>query len=84
MDFNIIQNFANEIDTVTTMITLINALIHIIFAGAVAKDSGHLHKQGHPIFLVSGITWAFATLVGGVIIATIYWLLHHSRLSNFK
>ena len=80
MDFNLTNNFINEINHVSLLITVISALIHIIFAGAVARDSGHLNKQGHPIFLVSGITWAFATLVGGVIIAAIYWVLHHSKL----
>ena len=75
-----LPTLANEMNLIKTLVTVVTALIHLIFAGAVAKDSAYLNKLGQPIFLVSGITWAFATLMGGVIIATIYWILHHSKL----
>jgi len=77
MTFNLLQNFANEIQSISAMVLLINAVIHIIFAGAVAKDAGQLHKRGESIKLVSPMTWAFATLVGGVFIAIGYWFMHH-------
>lgn len=58
----------------------ISAILHVIFAGAVAKDAGYWQKQGCRPILVSGITWAFATLVGGVLVVFFYWLIHHSTL----
>lgn len=57
-------------------------VIHLAFAGGVAKDAGNLHKIGQPPCLVPGITWAFATLLGGPFIAVSYWLLHHSNLTR--
>lgn len=77
MTFNLLQNFADEIQSISAMILLINAIIHIIFAGAVAKDAGQFSKRGEHTKLVSPMTWAFATLVGGVFIAIGYWFMHH-------
>lgn len=57
---------------------LLSAMVHVIFAGAVAKDSGNLAKLGHPTLLVSGMVWALATLIGGVWVAAIYWFMHRS------
>jgi len=71
-----------DMNNITFFLTLVNALLHIIFAGAVAKDAGNLTKTHQRTILVSGITWAFATLLGGVFIAAIYWLIHHSTLTR--
>ena len=61
---------------------IINFFLHVIFAGAVARDAGSLYKRGCPTILVSGVTWSFATLIGGVFIAAIYWILHHSSITR--
>jgi hypothetical protein len=74
----ILQNLSGSIQTLQLVLLVINALLHILFAGAVARDAGRLAKQGIPTFLVSGVTWAFATLVGGVWVVAIYWLVHRS------
>lgn len=76
------NQFSNQIQTFFYLIMLINGLLHIIFAGAVARDAGNLYRLGLKPVLVSAPTWAFATLIGGVFIATIYWLLHHSTLTR--
>ncbi|MBY0545394.1 MAG: hypothetical protein K2Q14_07605 [Gammaproteobacteria bacterium] len=73
---------ANSMQTLQFVVLIITALLHIIFAGAIAKDTGRLAKQGIPTFLVSGITWAFATLVGGLWVVAIYWLVHRSSLTR--
>ncbi len=80
MDVNLFSYISGPLETVKLALVVINALLHIIFAGAVAKDAGKLEKIGHPTFLVSGVTWAFATLLGGVFIAAIYWFMHHLNL----
>lgn len=76
------QHFAGQIQTFLYLIALINGILHLIFAGAVARDAGSMNRLGQKTVLVSAPTWAFATLVGGVITATIYWLLHHSTLTR--
>lgn len=76
------KQFSTQIQTFFYLIMLINGLLHFIFPGAVARDAGNLYRLGQKPVLVSAPTWAFATLIGGVITATIYWLLHHSTLTR--
>lgn len=64
------------------LLFFVNALLHLAFAGAVAKDAGQLQKIHQKTALVSGATWAFATLLGGVITASIYWFIHHSIITR--
>lgn len=79
MNFNLAQNFVNEMESIQLMIVVINAILHIIFAGAVAKDAGQLAKRGRHTVLVSSVTWAFATLIGGPLVAVGYWFMHHFK-----
>ena len=76
------KQFGTQIQTFTYIIMLINGVLHLIFAGAVAKDAGNLYKIGQKPVLVSAPSWAFATLIGGVFTATIYWILHHSAFTR--
>lgn len=76
------QQFSVQIQTLSYLLFIINILLHVIFSGAVAKDGGRLQRLGHKTALVSPYTWAFATLLGGVFIAAIYWFIHHSTLTR--
>ena len=76
------QQYGNQIQTFYYLLLLINAILHLIFAGAVARDAGGLYKLGQRPALVSAATWAFATLIGGIITAAIYWFIHHSTLTR--
>ncbi|KTC65554.1 Uncharacterised protein (plasmid) [Legionella adelaidensis] len=78
----LVQKFSAQIQTFYYLILLISAILHVIFAGAVARDAGNLYNLGQKPALVSGPTWAFATLIGGVITAAIYWFIHHSTLTR--
>jgi hypothetical protein len=78
----LVQQYSNQILTFNYLILLINIILHVIFAGAVARDAGNLNKVGQRTALASGFTWAFATLIGGVITAAIYWFIHHSTLTR--
>ena len=80
---NILGSIAGELQAIGWMILIINAILHIIFAGAVARDAGHLQKRGIRTHLVSGLTWAFASLVGGVFVAAIYWFMHHINWARY-
>lgn len=76
------KQLGGQIETFFYLIAIINGILHFIFAGAVARDAGNLYRTGQKTVLVSAYTWAFATLIGGVFTATIYWILHHSTLTR--
>lgn len=78
----LLQNIATEWQSILVLITIITAIIHIIFAGAVAKDAGKITKAGVATQLVSPMIWAFAVLVGGVPIAAVYWFIHHVNFAR--
>lgn len=77
-----LSQYGSQIQTGYTLILIINGILHLIFAGAVARDAGNLYRVGQRPALVSAATWAFATLIGGVITAAIYWFIHHSNLTR--
>lgn len=70
------ETLSQEMNTVHLLILAINAMVNIIFAGAIAKDAGDYHKKFGATHLVNGTVWAFATLVGGIFVAGIYWFMH--------
>jgi hypothetical protein len=76
------NQFSGQIQTFWQLIMIINGILHVIFAGAVARDAGNLYRLGLKPVLVSAPTWAFVTLIGGVYTATVYWLLHHSTFTR--
>jgi len=80
----ILQNYSTQMQHLQLLLMIINGLVHLVFAGAVARDAGLLHKLGRKPALVSAHVWAFATLIGGVFVASIYWFIHHSNLTISK
>lgn len=79
---DLISQFSMQIQNFMYLLMIVNALVHVIFAGAVARDAGELYKMGSGPALVSGPSWAFATLIGGVMVAAVYWFIHHSTLTR--
>lgn len=77
-----VAQYSNQIQTFNILLLAISAILHLLFAGAVARDAGNLYQLGQRPALVSAATWAFATLLGGVVTAAIYWFIHHSTLTR--
>lgn len=77
----LLQFVSGQLKHVELLLFVINGLVHVFFAGGVARDAGLLHQLGRRPALVSAHVWAFATLVGGVMVAGIYWFIHHSTLT---
>ena len=58
---------------------MITVVVHLLFAAGVAQSA---NRRVTPTQLVPGIVWAIATLGGGVLVATAYWLIHSSNLAR--
>lgn len=78
----ILEQYNTQLANLQHLLLIINALIHLLFAGAVARDGGYILKNGQKTALVSPAIWAFSTLLGGVITAAVYWFIHHSTLTR--
>lgn len=85
-----IQSFITELINIlppsaivfwTTLFVVLSIIEHIVFGFGVYLDVLRLRKEGRRIFFVHTSIWFFATLIGGVFVAGIYWVLHHSRLN---
>jgi len=79
---DLLNQFSTQIATFQTLLLLINLILHFLFATAVARDAGNLYRIGLRPAMVSAPTWAFATLLGGIWTAAIYWFIHHSTLTR--
>lgn len=78
----LVETYSAQLTSIYYLMLLVNAVLHIIFAGAVAKDGGNLQKIGQKTLLVSPYIWAFSVLVGGVFVAVVYWFMHHSTFTR--
>ena len=60
---------------------ILTVIIDVAFACAVFRDADSLwQSERRKTFLVGGLVWALATLLGGVFVAGVYWVIHHSAL----
>ena len=55
----------------------LTAIVHLTFASAVFKDA---QRNRNRQFVLPGV-WYLATLLGGVFVAAVYWVMHHSSLN---
>ena len=61
---------------------VLTAILHMICAIMIFQDAeAYRSRSGKSLFLVNGAIWALATLLGGIFIVGIYWLIHYSTLN---
>ena len=84
LNFTVLQNSelvggANAV--AVSLVGILALIIHIAFAYAVWRDAKLMKRSfGRGTFLVNGLIWGLATLQGGVFVAGLYWVIHHSSL----
>jgi hypothetical protein len=64
----------------TMLSWFITISVHVAFAVGVWADSSSLFRRGAAPVLAGPFWWMLATLVGGVVVAGVYWVMHHSNL----
>lgn len=70
--------WAKSVSGISILIVLLTAIVHVCFGVAVYLDAKRLRRK--PI-LVPPVVWSLAAILGGLFVAAVYWVIHHSRLN---
>ena len=81
MNFNFGPQSAGIIQLVAVAFFLTTAIIHIMFAIGVFQSASKLGRN-RGVHFVPEFVWMLATLLGGVFVATAFWVIHHSNLNS--
>ena len=57
-------------------------LVHLAFSAAVFNDANKLQREHDSLAFVNSWLWSLAVLVGGVFVALVYWVIHHSTIAK--
>ena len=85
MNFNfsnrgLMSELAGLFELIVFAVVIITVVVHVSFAIGVFQDAS---RRSKPRVLAAGPIWALATLIGGVFVATAYWLVHYSQLTKY-
>ena len=64
-----------------SVILMLSVTVNVFFAFGVYSDALRLRRTIRTTILVNPAVWLFATVLGGVLVAAVYWILHHSTLN---
>lgn len=60
---------------------VVTLIVHVCFATGVAIAIRQMKESGRKPWFVSIEVWVLASLIGGVLIAALFWLMHYSALA---
>ena len=80
MNFNLPSELGPIAIIVVGAFWFITIIIHIAFTVAVHRDAAALNRKGTGTLYVGPVVWCLSVLLGGVFLAAIYWVIHHSDL----
>ena len=60
---------------------VVTIVVHVCFATGVAVAIRQLRASGQRPRFVSIEVWVLASLIGGILIAALFWLMHNSALA---
>ena len=78
MNFNLPSGMAPIGIIVLIAFWIVTIIINFCFAIAVHRDAVSLNNKGTGTVFTSPFVWSLSVLIGGVFLATIYWVIHHS------
>jgi hypothetical protein len=79
MNVNATGDMGAPVIIYTVVAAILGLVVHIVFAVAVYDDAAK--RKRAPVFVGPAI-WGLATLLGGALVAALYWLMHHSTLAS--
>ena len=59
-------------------------LLHLFLSIGVYREASDRSLRGRKVWFIGPFLWAFATFIGGIFTAAIYWTMHHSTLTPIK
>jgi hypothetical protein len=80
MNFNLSQYL--PIPWIVPAYLIGTVVVHIGFAIAVGRDALRLRREAAGPLIAGPFLWTLATLIGGVFVAGLYWVVNHSALSR--
>ncbi len=74
------MNNYETIGSLAMLLMIARLIVRLAITHAVWIDSNELQKKGQKIEFLGPHLWIGAVMVGGIIAAGIYWLIHHSSI----
>jgi hypothetical protein len=66
------------------IITVMTLVIHFAFAFGIKEDGEQLQIESRGPLFVKPPLWGLATLLGGLPVVALYWVMHRSSLSTLQ
>ena len=76
-----LKSFGQMMYPFAMLVSLMQMFLHLMLALGVYPAASDRAIRGRKLWFVGAGLWAFATLIGGIFTAGMYWVMHQSTLS---